>query len=80
MCYRRTRRYTRLIEQKNLPVLHAPLYPNGRTQETFMFVRAADGQFAREQMLARALPAAQNPFPHYPIMISKGGMGACPHD
>jgi len=55
MCYRRTRRYTRLIEQKNLPVLHAPLYPNGRTQETFMFVRAADGQFAREQMLSPAL-------------------------
>jgi len=30
-------------------------------------VRRADGRFAREQMLSRPLPAAQNPFPHYPI-------------
>ena len=43
-----------------------------------MFVRAADGQFAREQMLSHFLPAAQNPFPHYPIII-RGGYGGLPH-
>ena len=30
-------------------------------------VRRTDGRFAREQMLFHSLPAAQNPFPHYPI-------------
>ena len=71
--------YTRLIERKNLPILHAKPHPNGRKAESASPARVADSQFARKHMLSQSLPAARAFFPHYPINIYVGGMGACPH-
>ena len=51
----------------NLPVLHAVLHPNDRMEKSVSSAHVVASQFVRKRMLPHSLPAAQNPFPHYPI-------------
>ena len=54
------------------------MYPIDRVQQSVNPARGAGGRLAKKQMLSYSLPAARDFFPHYPINIYVGGMGAAP--